>query len=235
MIWPGGSLAPVADLPRNPSAVVFDLDGTLLDTEAGWLRAGAALSARYGHPFGADEERLFVGLSTESICEIMARRFGLPGQEARLYDELIALVGHELQGPAVPMPGAAELVAALAGRIPIAVATNSTRALLDQVLASSGLDGFFDASVAVDEVRSPKPQPDVYQAAFGLLGARPEAAVAVEDSFTGLEAARAAGGFVITVPPAATSGGGDRAFSTLADPELLEWARAVPSVVGRCR
>lgn len=188
--------------------------------------------ARYGHVYGEPEKGLFVGLTLEGVCAAMAVRFGLPGAESRLQAELVPLVEEELGTGVSPMPGAAELVESLSGRIPIAVATNSPRTMLDDILGSSGLAGYFDATVAADEVAEAKPAPDVYLSAFGRIGAAPDRGVAIEDSPTGVAAARRAGSFVVAV--SATTGGvrlaGDVTLPTLTDPRLRDWARRVVAV-----
>jgi HAD superfamily hydrolase (TIGR01509 family) len=115
--------------------------------------------------------------------------------------ELHDLVMDEALLDVAPMPGAPELVAALrAAGIPVGVASNSPRDFLDRVLATSGMAGRFDVTVAGDEVVRPKPEPDVYLAACAALGAEPAAAVALEDSPTGAAAAKAAGMTVVGVP-----------------------------------
>jgi HAD superfamily hydrolase (TIGR01509 family) len=99
-----------------------------------------------------------------------------------------------------PMPGAAELVVALADRVPVAVASNTHEVDTRRVLIRSGLPDVFTAIVCAGDGISPKPAPDVYVAACAALGAEPSAAIALEDSPTGVAAARAAGMHVIGVP-----------------------------------
>jgi HAD superfamily hydrolase (TIGR01509 family) len=99
------------------------------------------------------------------------------------------------------MAGARELqVEHLNCRVPLAVATNSPRAMLTAALASSGLDHFFQVAIAADDVDRPKPDPQLYLRAFELLDATPHRGVALDDSSTGVAAARAAGAVLITVP-----------------------------------
>lgn len=129
------------------------------------------------------------------------------------------------------MLGARELLERLAGRVPLAVATNSPRAMLDAALATSGLADYFGVSVAADEVERPKPDAQLYLAAFDRLGAHPRSGVALEDSATGVTAARAAGAFVITVPSQPGKRlDGDYITPTLVDPLLTEWAQDVTAV-----
>jgi HAD superfamily hydrolase (TIGR01509 family) len=107
----------------------------------------------------------------------------------------------ELDHGARPMPGAVELVAALrAAGIPVGLASNSSRQFVDKALRVAGLRDAFDVTVAGDEVPNPKPAPDGYLTAVAALGADPAACVALEDSATGVAAARAAGMTVIGIP-----------------------------------
>ena len=215
-------------LPTHVSAVVFDCDGLLLDTETCWSRAEASLFADYGFGFGPREKDLLIGRSLAAACDNMADYFGRPGIGPHLQDVLMPRVQSELADDVRPMRGARELLDQLVGTVPIAVATNSPRAMLDVALTSSGLARYFDISIAADEVRHPKPDPQLYLEAFAMLGADPTGGVALEDSATGCAAARAAGAFLITVPsqPGARLDG-DYVTDALDDPVLMEWARGV--------
>lgn len=215
-------------LPRNVSAVVFDCDGLLLDTEACWSRAEASLFADYGFDFGRAENDLLIGRTLKAACNNMAEYFGRPGIGPRLQAELLPRVEAELSTQVAPMPGALPLLGHLSSRVPIAVATNSPRAMLTAALRSSGLDQFFQVSVAADEVTHPKPDPQLYLQAFKHLNTAPHAGVALEDSSTGVAAARAAGAFLITVPSQPGKQlDGDYITNTLDDDMLIEWAQTV--------
>lgn len=187
--------------PEPPAAVVFDNDGLLLDTERAWTRAERKQFARYGVEFTMAHKRQLVGVSGAVAEARMERMLDMPGEGSRLMRELHELVLDEIDLGAPPMPGAAELVAALRERgTPVGLATNSTRALVEKALAKSGLADSFDIVIAADEVAHPKPAPDLYLTACAGLGADPASAVALEDSPTGAAAARAAGMFVVGVP-----------------------------------
>ena len=158
----------------------------------------------------------------------MARYFGRPGSGPQLQAELLPRVEAELSTQVDPMPGARQLLEHLVSRIPTAVATNSPRAMLTAALKSSGLDQFFEISIAADEVTHPKPDPEIYLQAFGRLNATPNTGVALEDSSTGVAAARAASAFVITVPSQRGKQlDGDYFTDTLDDPVLVAWAQTV--------
>jgi HAD superfamily hydrolase (TIGR01509 family) len=187
--------------PRPPNAVVFDMDGLLLETEDAWTVAETELFARYGKPFGLDEKRALLGNAGDALARILERMLEQPGRGYELGDEVLELVLREVRrGGADPRPGAAELVAALRGRAALAVASNSPRVLVDLALERSGLGDSWGATVCGDEVEQLKPAPEIYLEACRRLGARPEDTVALEDSPTGVASARAAGLFVVGVP-----------------------------------
>ncbi len=215
-------------LPARVSAIVFDCDGLLLDTETCWSRAEAALFADYGFGFGAQEKDLLIGRTLAAACDNMAHYFGRPGTGPQLQAELLPRVEAELAAEVQPMPGARSLVELVAGKVPIAVATNSPRAMLTAALKSSGFAEFFEVSIAADEVERPKPDPQLYLEAFALLNAEPTAGVALEDSSTGVAAARAARAFLITVPSQPGKQlDGDYVTGALDDPVLIAWAQAL--------
>ncbi|MEZ0363737.1 HAD family hydrolase [Mycobacterium sp. pUA109] len=215
-------------LPPQVSAIVFDCDGLLLDTETCWSRAEAALFADYGFGFGPAEKDLLIGRTLAAACDNMAEYFGRPGIGVQLQSELSRRVEAELAGHVEPMPGARQLLEHLGGKIPLAVATNSPRAMLTAALTSSGLLQFFEVSVAADEVARPKPDPQIYLEAFARLDAAARTGVAFEDSATGVAAARAAGTFLITVPSQPGKQlDGDVVTNTLNDAALVEWAQTV--------
>jgi HAD superfamily hydrolase (TIGR01509 family) len=221
------SVAPVA-LPRFVSGIVFDCDGLLLDTETCWSRAESSLFADYGFGFGPAEKDLLIGKSLKAACSDMAEYFGRPGYGPELEAELLPRVEAELSLQTNPMPGVCALLERLYDRVPLAVATNSPRAMLAAGLRASGLSDYFTASIAADEVCRSKPDPELYLVAFERLKASAKTGVALEDSATGVAAARAAGAFLITVPSQPDKKlDGDYVTATLDDPTLMNWAESV--------
>lgn len=223
----------MSELPQAVSGIVFDCDGLLLDTETSWARAEAALLARYGHPFGERERSLLLGRTVEDICEVIATLIGRPGHGAELRDPLNELVAVELGERVTPMAGVRELLGILSQRFPLAIASNSNRAVLDLILESSGIASHFEVTVAADEVDHPKPHPALYLTAFAELGASATDGIAFEDSSTGIAAARAAGAFVVAVPSDPAAGlDGDFLIASLSDRRLHRWAGTVAVGVG---
>ncbi|MFG2181701.1 HAD family hydrolase [Streptomyces abikoensis] len=219
-------------LPTGVEAVVFDCDGLLVDTEPCWTVAETAVFAAHGHPFGPEQKALVIGRTLEAAGEAMAGYFGRPGAGAEIADELLRRVRKELARGAAALPGAAELVRACRAAVPVAVASNSPRELLDAALGSAGLAEYFTHSFAADEVCHPKPAPELYLTACAALGAAPARSVAFEDSATGIAAARAAGLYVAVVPslPGADLDH-DWLGTGLTAPDIQDWARNLAPMV----
>jgi HAD superfamily hydrolase (TIGR01509 family) len=188
--------------PAAPQAVLFDNDGLLLDTESVWTRAEQDLFARRGTEFTPADKRELVGTSAEIAGGVLERRLGEPGRAAELIDELNALVVAELEHGVEAMVGARELLHALRRRgTPIGLVSNSPLAFVVRSLQLVGFEDHFDVVVSAHEVAAPKPAPDPYLEACRRLGVESgPAVVALEDSPTGVAAARAAGLTVIGVP-----------------------------------
>ncbi len=185
-----------------PDAVVFDNDGLLLDTESVWTRAEEDLFERRGTEFSPADKRELVGTSAEIAGGVLERRLGEPGRAAELIEELNALVVAELEHGVEAMVGARELLGALRERgTPIGLVSNSPLAFVRRSLELVGFEDRFDVVLSAHEVAAPKPAPDPYLEACRRLGVQAgPAVVALEDSPTGVAAARAAGLTVIGIP-----------------------------------
>jgi HAD superfamily hydrolase (TIGR01509 family) len=212
-------------IPAEVDAVIFDCDGLLAETEAGWTRAETAIFGEHGCDFGPEQKQLLIGGTLASAGEAMAAHFGLPGTGQLLAARLARLVWQELAAGAPAMPGAREIAETLRNRgVPIAVASNSPRDFVLAALGSAGLLDLFEVIVSSDEVENAKPAPDLYLTACARLTADPERSVAFEDSRTGVASARAAKMFVIGVPSTpGTALEAHAAYDSLADAELRMW------------
>ena len=185
------------------AGVVFDNDGLLLDTEPCWTRAQVQVFRRRGRPFGLEQKRALVGTAPVTAARVLERLLEAPGLGEALSDELYDLALEEIAAGARPRPGAVQLVDRLRGRCRLAVASNAPRRQLLAGLQRTGLGDAFDVVLGVDDVAEPKPAPDLYLGACELLGTAPASSTALEDSPPGVEAARAAGLYVVGVPSVA--------------------------------
>ena len=185
-----------------PDAVVFDNDGLLLDTESVWTRAEEDLFERRGTEFTPADKRELVGTSAEIAGGILERRLGEPGRAAELIEELNALVVAELEHGVEAMVGARELLERLRRRgTPLGLVSNSPLRFVERSIEIVGLGHHFNVILSAHEVAAPKPAPDPYLEACRRLGVEAgPSVVALEDSPTGVAAARAAGLTVIGVP-----------------------------------
>ena len=188
--------------PQRPDAVLFDNDGLLLDTESVWTRAEQELYERRGREFTLENKQELVGTSAQIAAGIFERRLGEPGRGPQIVEELNELVMAELANGVDAMVGARELLADLEGRgMPLALVSNSPRAFIELALSIGGFEDHFAVTVSGHEVAEPKPAPDAYLEACRGLGVAPgRDVVALEDSPTGVTAARAAGLTVVGIP-----------------------------------
>jgi HAD superfamily hydrolase (TIGR01509 family) len=183
------------------AAVLFDMDGTLVDSEPIWDEALRALARWLGGELSAPARRATLGTNVAVSVDIVHRDVGRTDADPiRSGEKLIAEASTRFAAGLVWRPGARELVDAVrAAGIPTALVTNTERPLVQLALGPL-VDELFDVSVCGDEVEHAKPAPDPYAAATRLLGVPPASALAIEDSPTGTASAAAAGCPVLVVP-----------------------------------
>ena len=182
------------------AAVVFDLDGVLIDSERAWDAVRRAVTAARGGAWTSAATRALQGMSTPEWSRYLVEQLAAAGPPEELAAQVVEEMVEGYRADLPLLPGAVEAVRGLAARWPLGLASSSPPGVISSVLATAGLDGLFRAVVSSDEVARGKPAPDVYQAAARLLGVPAAACVAVEDSANGLRSAAAAGMTVIAVP-----------------------------------
>jgi HAD superfamily hydrolase (TIGR01509 family) len=181
-------------------AVVFDLDGVLVDSEHVWDAARRELAAERGLPWPEPATRDMMGMSSVEWSRYMHDRVGLPEPPEEISAEVVRRL-EEIYRRELPLiDGAAEAVERLAERWPLGLASSSNRELIDLVLELSGLTRLFQVTVSSEEVPRGKPAPDVYLEAARRLGVAPARCAAVEDSENGIRSAKAAGMCVLAIP-----------------------------------
>jgi HAD superfamily hydrolase (TIGR01509 family) len=187
---------------QRPDAVVFDNDGLLLDTESVWTRAEEDLFERRGIEFTPEHKLELVGTSADIAGGLLERWLDEPGTKDALMEELNALVVAELEHGVEAMVGARDLLERLKAQgTPIGLVSNSPMPFVARSLEIVDFGAIFDVIVSAHEVAAPKPAPDPYLEACKQLGVEPGPnVIALEDSPTGVAAARAAGLTVIGVP-----------------------------------
>lgn len=204
--------------------MLFDNDGLLLDTESVWTRGEQDLFERRGMEFTIQHKRELLGTSAQVAGGILARRLNEPGRDRELIAELDEIVLAKLEDGVDMMVGARELVGALRERgVPLALVSNSPVRFIARALELVGVGDAFDSIISGHEVPEPKPSPHPYLAGCEELGVAPGDAIALEDSPTGVAAAKAAGLTVIGVPsmPGVLLDEADRIFDSLQDGALL--------------
>lgn len=184
-----------------PAAVLWDMDGTIIDTEPYWIDAEIALATRDGGTWTHDDGLTLIGKALPESAEILRERAGVKGSNDDIVDDLVRQVGHLLRTHGAEwQPGARELLAELnAAQVPCALVTMSYTSLAD-ILVELLPPNTFTAVVTGDMVTHGKPHPEPYLKAAELLGVDPAQCIAIEDSPTGVASAEAAGARVIGVP-----------------------------------
>jgi HAD superfamily hydrolase (TIGR01509 family) len=181
-------------------AVVFDLDGVLLDTEELWDEARRQLVEERGGRWREEAQRAMMGMSSHEWSRYVHEELGVPDPPERISAEVVRRL-EELYRERLPLiPGALEAVRRLAARWPLAIASSSNRPLIDLFLELTGTARLFRATISSEEVERGKPAPDVYIEAARRLEADPAHCAALEDSENGIRSATTAGMKVIAIP-----------------------------------
>jgi HAD superfamily hydrolase (TIGR01509 family) len=183
-----------------PDAVIFDLDGVLVDSEQLWNEAKEALVRDVGGSWREDAPRTMMGMSSTEWSAYLRNELGVDRDVEEISREVVRRMERLYRAKLPLLPGAVEAVRSLQARWPLGLASSSNREIIDLVLQVSGLTEMFATTVSSEEVDRGKPEPDVYLEAARCLGVEPRRCVAVEDSGNGIRAAAAARMAVIAVP-----------------------------------
>jgi HAD superfamily hydrolase (TIGR01509 family) len=216
---------------RRYDAIVFDMDGVLLDSEPLHYAALNTALGRDGLRLGRDEYEHFIGTRTEAMLSDLIARYQLPRSQAEYLRDYDAAVVEQLQEPRSPADGVGALMQFARGLgMRLGLGSSSRRLWIDATLRSLGLAGAFDAIVSGDEVSVGKPDPQIYLLAATRLGIPPTACLAIEDAPNGVASARAAGMTVLGVrtPYTAHLQLADvmETVDSLADLDLDQWLKS---------
>jgi HAD superfamily hydrolase (TIGR01509 family) len=181
-------------------AVVFDLDGVLIQSEEVWDDVRVAYVRGRGGRYDDEVQRAMMGMSSVEWSQYLHDVAGVPDEPETINDEVVRRMLDAYRKHLPLIDGAVEAVQRLAARYPLGLASSSNRPLIDAVLLVAGLTQFFAATVSSEEVARGKPAPDVYLEAARRLRVDAERCAAVEDSHGGIRSAKAAGMRVIAIP-----------------------------------
>jgi HAD superfamily hydrolase (TIGR01509 family) len=199
------------------AAVVFDLDGVLLQSEEVWDSVRERYVRERGGRYDEEVQRAMMGMSAPEWSRYLHEEAGVSGDPETINREVVARMLEAYRRDLPLLPGAVEAVRRAAAVFPLSLASSSNREVFETVLELAGIAGCFRATVSSEEVAHGKPAPDVYLEAARRLGVEPARCAAVEDSHAGIRSAKAAGMRVVAIPNA----------SYPPDEEALELADAV--------
>jgi HAD superfamily hydrolase (TIGR01509 family) len=181
-------------------AVVFDLDGVILDSEELWDEVREGLARERGGRWHEGAQADMMGMSSREWSVYMHERIGLPEPPEEINAEVVRRMLERYRRELPLIPGAVEAVERLAARWPLGLASSSNRELIDAALEAAGIARYFRVTVSSEEVERGKPAPDVYLEASRRLGVAAQSCAAIEDSQNGIRSAKAAGMRVIAIP-----------------------------------
>jgi HAD superfamily hydrolase (TIGR01509 family) len=181
-------------------ALVFDLDGVLLDSEQVWNQAKEEVVHEHGGRWREEAPRRMMGMSSLEWSRYLHDELGVPLEPDAISDEVVRRLERIYRDRLPLVDGAAEAVERLAEALPLGLASSSNREIIDLFLELSGLGSNFAVTISSEEVARGKPAPDVYLEVLRRMGADPADSIAVEDSDNGIRAAKAACMRVVAVP-----------------------------------
>jgi HAD superfamily hydrolase (TIGR01509 family) len=209
-------------------AIVFDMDGLMVDTEELYWQVGRALAAEYGKSVSDETLLRMTGRDRLVSSQVFADDTGIPlSGEAVMHRREAMMLDLFRRGGLKPMPGLREILDGFRGRLKLGVATSSPRLLVEAALPALEVHAHFDAITAGDEITNGKPDPEIYRKTMGKLGIKPGECVVLEDAPLGATAGKAAGAYVIAVPSRLTI---QTDFSTIADTRVADLYEAAERI-----
>jgi HAD superfamily hydrolase (TIGR01509 family) len=210
-------------------AVVFDLDGVLLQSEEVWDAVRERYVRERGGRYDEEVQRAMMGMSAPEWSRYLRDEAGVPGEPDAINRDVVERMLEAYRRELPLLPGAVEAVQRTAAAFPLALASSSNREVFEAVLELAGIAECFRATVSSEEVEHGKPGPDVYLEAARRLGVAPERCSAVEDSHAGIRSAKAAGMRVVAIPNASYPP--DEEALALADAVVGSLAELGPAVL----
>jgi HAD superfamily hydrolase (TIGR01509 family) len=189
-----------SDRRSGPAAVIFDLDGVLIDSEVAWNDARRGVVLASGRSWRADAQRAMMGMSSVEWSRYMREELGVPMSTEAISAAVVGRLERAYRERLPLLPGARATVSSLASCWPLAIASSANPSIIALALELAGFENLFQAVVSSEETAHGKPAPDVYLEAARRMSCEPALCAAVEDSTNGLRAARAAGMKVIAIP-----------------------------------
>lgn len=181
-------------------AVIFDMDGVLMDSEGYWTKAREDFAQAIGKVWTMDDQRAAMGRNTTEWAEVMRQRLSLDMPVEQIIQDVIRRVLAQYDERLPSREGALAAVQRIASRYPVGLASGSPTEVIDHVMRQTGLDQVFQVIVKGDSIPNGKPAPDIYLEALRQINAKPEQAVGIEDSSNGIRSLHNAGMFIIATP-----------------------------------
>lgn len=218
-------------------ALLFDMDGVLVDSEPFHLQAYQELFGKFGIPYTGEDNREFLGRKDITILEILNERFNLqstPEELVRQKEEILA----RLLADSTARPGVLKTIKQAHNcGLPMAVASSATLPTIELVVDVLQIRQYFQTLTSGDEVAHGKPAPDVFLLAARRLGVPPERCLVIEDTFNGIKAAKAAGMYCVAIPCEVTRhqdhSAADRILQSMEELDLMDWTVSVQQELGK--
>ncbi|MFI5377775.1 MAG: HAD family hydrolase [Tepidisphaerales bacterium] len=218
-------------MARKPEALIFDMDGLMIDTERVYWEMNRQLAARWGKTVQESTLRKMMGRGAMDSMTLYVNETGIPETPAALLAIREGLVLERFRQGVAPMPGLHEILNAFLGKLQLAIATSAPRKFVDVILPQLGIETLFDVVQTGETVARGKPDPEIYLAAMSKLGVRPERSIVLEDSHSGALSGKNAGAYVIAVTDELAAGE-DFSFADFRARSLDEARAHITEVLG---